>query len=285
MGRFTGYWWSPDAKSIAYEEADARPASRCGTSPTRSSPDQPPQPQFYPRPGKKNVSGPARRRPRRRRRDGLGRVGPQEVRVPGGGALGQGRPADAAGAGPQAAGARAAAGRPGDGQDDDAADRDATRPGSTSTTTCRAGCDDGERSCGSASGDGGPQLRAPRRSTARAPTSLVPASTAPRGARTSTRRPVAGRLLPAGPDPTRHDRLPACSSADATPDSTTDVAVADSRRATSAVVRQGRRRCTSSRRRRSTRCRARSSAAPTARARRRAAVRRRGAAVHAERRS
>jgi dipeptidyl-peptidase-4 len=55
MGRFSGYWWSPDSKSIAYEEADHTGVEQWFVAdPLR--PDVPPSPQFYPRPGKKNVS-------------------------------------------------------------------------------------------------------------------------------------------------------------------------------------------------------------------------------------
>jgi dipeptidyl-peptidase-4 len=54
MGRFTGYWWSPDARFIAYEEADAAGVEVWHVAdPIR--PDQPPTPFFYPRPGKANV--------------------------------------------------------------------------------------------------------------------------------------------------------------------------------------------------------------------------------------
>src|SRR5262249_6498799 len=55
MSRFTGYWWSPDSNFIAYEEAD-----HTGVEPWYVAdpfkPDQKPSEQFYPRPGKKNVS-------------------------------------------------------------------------------------------------------------------------------------------------------------------------------------------------------------------------------------
>ena len=54
MGRFTGYWWSPDAKSIAFEEADAEGVEVWQVA-DPIHPDQPAQPFFYPRPGKANV--------------------------------------------------------------------------------------------------------------------------------------------------------------------------------------------------------------------------------------
>ena len=55
MGRFSGYWWSPDSKKIAYTEADHTGVESWWIAdPLR--PDRAPQQQFYPRPGKKNVS-------------------------------------------------------------------------------------------------------------------------------------------------------------------------------------------------------------------------------------
>ena len=55
MDRHTGYWWSPDGKYIAYEEADHTGVEVWHIAdPLR--PDKPPQAQYYPRPGKKNVS-------------------------------------------------------------------------------------------------------------------------------------------------------------------------------------------------------------------------------------
>ncbi len=55
MGRFTGYWWSPDGKFIAFEEADHAGVETWYVSdPAR--PDQKPLQQYYPRPGKKNVA-------------------------------------------------------------------------------------------------------------------------------------------------------------------------------------------------------------------------------------
>jgi dipeptidyl-peptidase-4 len=54
MGRFSGYWWSPDSKFIVYEEADADGVEVWYVAdPIR--PEQPAHPSFYPRPGKDNV--------------------------------------------------------------------------------------------------------------------------------------------------------------------------------------------------------------------------------------
>jgi len=54
MGRFTGYWWSPDSTQLAYEEADAREVETWQPA-DPSRPGQPPHAQRYPRPGKANV--------------------------------------------------------------------------------------------------------------------------------------------------------------------------------------------------------------------------------------
>jgi len=55
MARFGGYWWAPDGKHIAYEEADHDGVETWYVA-DPSRPDQKPLHQFYPRPGKKNVS-------------------------------------------------------------------------------------------------------------------------------------------------------------------------------------------------------------------------------------
>ncbi|MBX9583195.1 MAG: alpha/beta fold hydrolase [Gemmataceae bacterium] len=55
MGRFSGYWWSPDSKSIAYEEADHAGVEQWFVA-DPFKPDVAPAPQYYPRPGKKNVA-------------------------------------------------------------------------------------------------------------------------------------------------------------------------------------------------------------------------------------
>jgi dipeptidyl-peptidase-4 len=54
MGRFTGYWWSPDAKFLAYEEANADGVEVWHVA-DPIHPDRAPTPFFYPRPGKANV--------------------------------------------------------------------------------------------------------------------------------------------------------------------------------------------------------------------------------------
>jgi dipeptidyl-peptidase 4 len=54
MGRFSGYWWSPDAKHIAYQETDHRGVENWYVA-DPAHPGQPPHRSFYPRPGKANV--------------------------------------------------------------------------------------------------------------------------------------------------------------------------------------------------------------------------------------
>jgi dipeptidyl-peptidase 4 len=54
MSRFSGYWWSPDARFIAYEEADATGVEVWYVS-DPIHPEQPAQTSYYPRPGKANV--------------------------------------------------------------------------------------------------------------------------------------------------------------------------------------------------------------------------------------
>jgi dipeptidyl-peptidase-4 len=54
MDRPTGYWLSPDGKSVAFEEADATGVEVWNVA-DPAHPDRPPQPSFYPRPGKNNV--------------------------------------------------------------------------------------------------------------------------------------------------------------------------------------------------------------------------------------
>jgi dipeptidyl-peptidase-4 len=55
MGRFSGFWWSPDSKFIAYTEADHTGVETWWIA-DPLKPDQKPIEQFYPRPGKQNVS-------------------------------------------------------------------------------------------------------------------------------------------------------------------------------------------------------------------------------------
>jgi dipeptidyl-peptidase 4 len=54
MGRFSGYWWSPDSKKIAYQETDAKGVEVWHVA-DPIHPEQEPTPFFYPRPGKANV--------------------------------------------------------------------------------------------------------------------------------------------------------------------------------------------------------------------------------------
>ncbi len=54
MGRFSGWWWSPDARFIAYTETDARGVERWHI-PDPFQPGRAPAAQFYPRPGRANV--------------------------------------------------------------------------------------------------------------------------------------------------------------------------------------------------------------------------------------
>ena len=54
MLRFSGYWWSPDSRSIAYEESDARDVEIWYVA-DPAKPGQKPYPSRYPRPGKPNV--------------------------------------------------------------------------------------------------------------------------------------------------------------------------------------------------------------------------------------
>jgi len=55
MGRFSGFWWSPDSKFIVFEEADARGVEEWYVA-DPINPGQKPHASSYPRPGKANVS-------------------------------------------------------------------------------------------------------------------------------------------------------------------------------------------------------------------------------------
>ncbi|MBC7879880.1 MAG: DPP IV N-terminal domain-containing protein [Anaerolineae bacterium] len=54
MGRLSGYWWSPDAKQVAYQQTDARDVETWAPA-DPAKPEQLPYSQRYPRPGKHNV--------------------------------------------------------------------------------------------------------------------------------------------------------------------------------------------------------------------------------------
>ncbi len=54
MKRFSGYWWSPDSKSIAYQETDEREVETAYVG-DPSEPTKPPRAFRYPRPGKANA--------------------------------------------------------------------------------------------------------------------------------------------------------------------------------------------------------------------------------------
>jgi dipeptidyl-peptidase-4 len=55
MGRFTGYWWSPDSRYIAYQESDHEGVELWYVA-DPAHPERPGHPSYYPRPGKKNVA-------------------------------------------------------------------------------------------------------------------------------------------------------------------------------------------------------------------------------------
>lgn len=54
MDRFSGYWWSPDSKFIAYEESDHEGVEIWHVA-DAAKPEEQPHPAYYPRPGKNNV--------------------------------------------------------------------------------------------------------------------------------------------------------------------------------------------------------------------------------------
>jgi dipeptidyl-peptidase-4 len=55
MGRFTGYWWSPDSQQIAYQETEHDGVEVWYVA-DPIQPGSKPQPFYYPRPGKKNAA-------------------------------------------------------------------------------------------------------------------------------------------------------------------------------------------------------------------------------------
>jgi dipeptidyl-peptidase-4 len=54
MHRVDGFWWAPDGKSLAFEEADNRGVEVLSVSDV-AHPEHPAEPTFYPRPGKANA--------------------------------------------------------------------------------------------------------------------------------------------------------------------------------------------------------------------------------------
>ena len=54
QARFTGYWWSPDSKSLVYEEADLTGVEKLWFA-DPGHPEQPVEATAYPRPGQKNA--------------------------------------------------------------------------------------------------------------------------------------------------------------------------------------------------------------------------------------
>ena len=54
MARFSGYWWSPDSRSIVYQESDASQVESWYAA-DPAQPGNTPEHTFYPRPGKENV--------------------------------------------------------------------------------------------------------------------------------------------------------------------------------------------------------------------------------------
>lgn len=54
MGRLQGFWWSPDGRTLAYEEADHRGMERFAIA-DPAKPEKAPQSFYYPRPGKANA--------------------------------------------------------------------------------------------------------------------------------------------------------------------------------------------------------------------------------------
>ena len=65
MGRYSGYWWSPDSKFIAYEEADHTGVETWYVA-DPLKPDQKPRRAVLPAAGQEERRGAARHRPGRR---------------------------------------------------------------------------------------------------------------------------------------------------------------------------------------------------------------------------
>ncbi len=116
MGRHSGFWWSPDGKHIAYEEADHTGVETWYVA-DPLKPDQKPRGAVLPAAGQEERRGEARYRAGDRRRDGVGGVGSEEMGVSGRGEVGQDRAAHDPGPGPEAAGIRVAESRPDNWQD------------------------------------------------------------------------------------------------------------------------------------------------------------------------
>src|SRR5439155_4538324 len=54
MARVDGFWWAPDGKSLAFEEADNRGVEALAIADV-AHPERPAERTFYPRPGKANA--------------------------------------------------------------------------------------------------------------------------------------------------------------------------------------------------------------------------------------
>jgi dipeptidyl-peptidase-4 len=54
MYRYTGWWWAPDSRAVAYQETDATGVEQWYVA-DPAHPERAPRAQFYPRPGKTNV--------------------------------------------------------------------------------------------------------------------------------------------------------------------------------------------------------------------------------------
>ena len=96
MLRFSGYWWSPDSRSIAYQESDATEVEIWYVA-DPAKPGETPSPVRYPRPGKANVKVRLGIVAGGRWRDRLGRMGPRALPLSWVGPLGGTWPADLGG--------------------------------------------------------------------------------------------------------------------------------------------------------------------------------------------